>query len=181
MKAGKIRVIGASNFEAARLAEAAKISTAYGLPRYQSVQPHYNLLERTVFEGPLEAECQRQGLGVIPYWPLASGFLTGKYRSDSDLGKSIRGPVGAKKYLNSRGLAVLDALDRVSKTYNTTNATVALAWLLHRGSVTAPIVSVTNLKQLDEVLAAPLLALDPEAISALDRASTQDQDGDSRT
>ncbi len=171
IKAGKLRAIGASNFEAPRLAEAAKISKEKGLPAYVSLQPHYNLVERGLFEGPLEDECLKEGLGVIPYWSLASGFLTGKYRSEADLGKSVRGPRGVKKYLNDKGFAVLKAVGDAAKKHNTSNTTVALAWLLQRKAVTAPIVSATNLNQLKDLLAAPQLKLDGDSVTAIDKAS----------
>jgi aryl-alcohol dehydrogenase-like predicted oxidoreductase len=171
VKAGKLRAIGASNFEAPRLAEAAKISKEKGLPAYVSLQPHYNLVERGLFEGPLENECLKEGLGVIPYWSLASGFLTGKYRSEADLGKSVRGPRGVKKYLNDKGFAVLKAVDEAAKKHNTSNTTVALAWLLQRKPITAPIVSATNLGQLKDLLAAPSLKLDADSVAAIDKAS----------
>ena len=153
-----------------RLAEAAKIAKDKGLPGYVSLQPHYNLLERPLFEGPLEDECVKEGIGVIPYWPLAAGFLSGKYRSEADLGKSPRGP-GLKKYLNDKGLAVLKALDAAGKKHNASNVTVALAWLMQRKSITAPIVSATSLEQLKTLIAAPALKLDAESVAALDKAS----------
>ena len=171
IKVGKLRSIGASNFEAPRLAEAAKIAKEKGLPAYVSLQPHYNLVERGLFEGPLEDECLKEGLGVIPYWSLASGFLTGKYRSEADLGKSVRGPRGVKKYLNEKGFAVLKAVDDAAKKHNTSNTTVALAWLLQRKPITAPIVSATNLNQLKDLLAAPALKLDADSVAAIDKAS----------
>ncbi len=172
IKEGKIRYIGASNYDASRLAEAAQVATDKGLPQYQSLQPHYNLLERPLFEGALEDECLKQEIGVIPYYPLAAGFLTGKYRSQGDSGKSVRGTSQTvTKYLNGRGFAVLDALDAAGRKHNVSNATVALAWLLHRKSITAPIVSATNLDQLRELLAAPQLKLDEESLIALDEAS----------
>jgi aryl-alcohol dehydrogenase-like predicted oxidoreductase len=170
IKEGKIRYIGASNFEAPRLAEAAKVAKEKGLPRYESLQPHYNLLERPLFEGALEEECVKEGIGVIPYWPLAAGFLSGKYRSEADLGKSPRGG-GVKKYLNDKGLGVVKALDSAAKKNNASNVTVALAWLLSRKPITAPIVSATNLDQLKDLLTAPQLKLDAESIAALDKAS----------
>jgi aryl-alcohol dehydrogenase-like predicted oxidoreductase len=171
IKTGKLRAIGASNFEAPRLAEAAKIAKDKGLPRYESLQPHYNLVERGLFEGDLENECLKEGIGVIPYWSLASGFLTGKYRSEADLGKSPRGPGGVKKYLNDKGFSVLNALDAAAKKHNTSNTTVALAWLMQRKPITAPIVSATSLAQLKDLLAAPALKLDPESVAAIDKAS----------
>jgi len=170
IKAGKLRVIGASNFDAPRLAEAAKIAKEKGLPRYESLQPHYNLMERGLFEGALEDECLKQGIGVIPYYSLASGFLTGKYRSEADVGSAQRG-AGVKKYINPKGMAVLKALDDAAATAGATLAQVALAWLLQRKAITAPIVSATSLKQLDDVLNATTLELDPESVAALDKAS----------
>ena len=170
VKAGKIRVIGASNFEAPRLAEAAKIAKEKALPRYESLQPHYNLMERGLFEGELENECLKEGIGVIPYYSLASGFLSGKYRTDADLGKSKRG-AGVKKYLNDKGLAVLKALDAAAKKHNATNTQVALAWLMQRKSITAPIVSATSVKQLEDLIAAPRIELDADSVAAIDKAS----------
>jgi aryl-alcohol dehydrogenase-like predicted oxidoreductase len=170
IKEGKIRHIGASNYEAPRLAEAAKVAKDKGLPAYVSLQPHYNLLERPLFEGALEAECVKEGLGVIPYWPLAAGFLSGKYRSEADLGKSPRG-AGVKKYLNDKGLGVLSALDAAAKKHNASNVAVALAWIMQRKAITAPIVSSTNPDQLKELLSAPQLKLDAESVAALDKAS----------
>jgi aryl-alcohol dehydrogenase-like predicted oxidoreductase len=172
IKEGKVRCIGASNYEASRLAEAATVARDKGLPQYQSLQPHYNLLERQLFEGAVEEECLRQQIGVIPYYPLAAGFLTGKYRSEGDFAKSPRGASQTvRKYANDRGAGVLEALDTAARKHNTSNATVALAWLLHRKTVTAPIVSATNLDQLMELLAAPQLKLDEESLIALDNAS----------
>jgi aryl-alcohol dehydrogenase-like predicted oxidoreductase len=170
IKAGKIRFIGASNFDAPRLAEAAKIAKEKGLPRYESLQPHYNLMERGLFEGALEDECLKQGIGVIPYYSLASGFLTGKYRSEADVGNAQRG-ADVKKYISPKGTAVLKALDDAAEKNGATLAQVALAWLLQRKSITAPIVSATSLKQLDDVLNSTTLELDPESVAALDRAS----------
>ncbi|MBS0223613.1 MAG: aldo/keto reductase [Proteobacteria bacterium] len=170
IKAGKIRAIGASNFEAPRLAEAAEISREKGLPRYESLQPYYNLMERGLFEGELENECLKEGIGVIPYYSLASGFLSGKYRSDADLGKSARG-AGIKKYLNDKGHAVLGALDDAARKHNVNTAQVALAWLMQRKSITAPIVSATSVTQLEDLVAAPRVTLDALSIAAIDAAS----------
>jgi aryl-alcohol dehydrogenase-like predicted oxidoreductase len=170
VKAGKIRAIGASNFEAPRLAEAAKIAKEKALPRYESLQPHYNLMERGLFEGELENECLKEGIGVIPYYSLASGFLSGKYRTDADLGKSKRG-AGVKKYLNDKGLAVLEALDAAAKKHNATNTQVALAWLMQRKSITAPIASATSVDQLKDLIAAPRIELDADSVAAIDKAS----------
>jgi aryl-alcohol dehydrogenase-like predicted oxidoreductase len=171
IRAGKVRAIGASNFTAARLAEALEASRRHGLPRYESLQPHYNLYDRAGYEAELEPLCRREGLGVIPYYGLASGFLTGKYRSEADLGKSVRGG-GMKKYLDERGHRVLAALDAVAAGHRATPAQVALAWLMARPGLTAPIASATGAGQLAEILGAAKLALTPGDISALDRASS---------
>ena len=167
---GKVRAIGASNLSATRLAQALEVSKAKGLPRYATLQPHYNLYERASFEGELQALCQRERLGVIPYFALAAGFLTGKYRSEADFNKSPRGP-GMKKFLNPRGLAILDALGEVSRRQRATPAQVSLAWLMTRPAVTAPIASATNPDQLREILGAASLELDADAIQALESAS----------
>jgi aryl-alcohol dehydrogenase-like predicted oxidoreductase len=170
IKAGKVRAIGASNFSAARLSEALAVSAAHKLPRYECLQPLYNLVERPAFEAELEAVCVQHGIGVITFFALASGFLSGKYRSEADLGKSARGQ-GVKKYLNPRGLRVLDALDEVAARLNATPAQVALAWQIARPSVTAPIASATSLTQLADLVAAARLALDADALRALSTAS----------
>jgi aryl-alcohol dehydrogenase-like predicted oxidoreductase len=170
IKAGKVRAIGASNFSAARLSEALAVSAAHKLPRYECLQPLYNLVERPAFEAELEAVCVQHGIGVITFFALASGFLSGKYRSEADLGKSARGQ-GVKKYLNPRGLRVLDALDEVAARLNATPAQVALAWQIARPSVTAPIASATSLTQLADLVAAARLALDADALRALSSAS----------
>ena len=167
---GKVRAIGASNFTAPRLAEALAISARDGLPRYESVQPHYNLCERPLYEPELEPLCLKEGLGVLPYWALAAGFLTGKYRSEADLGKSPRG-AGAKKYLDARGQRILAALDAVAARHHATPGEVAVAWLLARPSVTAPIASATSLAQLEGLIRATTIRLDAAAIAELDRAS----------
>jgi aryl-alcohol dehydrogenase-like predicted oxidoreductase len=167
---GKVRAIGASNFGAERLAESLQASRAHGWPVYQSLQPHYNLCERADYEQKLEPLCLREGLGVIPYFSLAAGFLTGKYRSEADLGKSPRGQ-GMKKYLHERGMRILAVLDSVAKQHGSTPASVALAWLMARPSVTAPIASATTLEQLETLIAATRLKLDPAAIAKLDQAS----------
>jgi aryl-alcohol dehydrogenase-like predicted oxidoreductase len=170
IKAGKLRAIGASNFEAKRLAEALAISKSKGLPRYESLQPHYNLCERALFEGDLEQLCLKENVGVIPYYSLASGFLSGKYRSEADLGKSKRG-AGVKKYLNERGFAILGALDAAAEKLNANPAQVALAWLLQRKAISAPIVSATSLTQLHDLVAGAQLKLDPASVAAIDKAS----------
>ena len=168
--AGKVRAIGASNYSAARLSEALAVSAKHGLPRYESLQPLYNLVERPAFEAELEAICVENGLGVINFYALASGFLTGKYRSEADLGQSPRGQ-GVKKYLNERGLRVLAALDAVAERLDATPAQVALAWQIARPSITAPIASATNMAQLEDLVAATQLKLDAAAIKKLDAAS----------
>ena len=170
IQAGKLRAIGASNFGAARLSEALAVSQAQGLPRYECLQPLYNLVERPAFEAELEAVCVQHGLGVITFFALASGFLSGKYRSEADLAKSARGQ-GVKKYLNPRGLRVLDALDAVAQRLNATPSQVALAWQIARPSVTAPIASATSLAQLADLVAAARLALDADALRTLNEAS----------
>ena len=168
--AGKIREIGASNFSAERLAESLKISTEKGLPRYQSLQPHYSLVERQEFEGPLEDLCLREKIGTIGYYSLASGFLTGKYRSSADTKGKARGS-RVEKYLNDYGFGVIAALDDVAKRYNAKPVQIALAWLIARPSVTAPIASATNLEQLAELLKAAEIELDAAAIAQIDVAS----------
>jgi aryl-alcohol dehydrogenase-like predicted oxidoreductase len=170
IRAGKVRVIGASNLTAERLAEALETSKRTGLPRYESLQPHYNLVERKKFEGPLEALCLEHEVGVICYYALAGGFLTGKYRSDADLSKSPRGR-GAAAYLTDHGFKVLGALDELAAQYAATPAQIALAWLMARPSVTAPIASATRLDQLEDLIAAARLELSPDAIAQLDAAS----------
>ncbi|MDE2006206.1 MAG: aldo/keto reductase [Rhodospirillales bacterium] len=170
IKAGKVRAIGASNYSAARLAEALAVSAREGLPRFESLQPLYNLVERDAFEGELEQLCLREGLGVIPYYSLASGFLTGKYRTEADTAGRTRGSRAAK-YLTPKGLATLGALDRVAARYAAKPGQVALAWMIARPSITAPIASATNPEQLAELVAAPALRLDAAAIAEIDAAS----------
>jgi aryl-alcohol dehydrogenase-like predicted oxidoreductase len=167
MKQGKVRAIGASNLDAKRLAEALAVSRAKHLPRYGTLQPHYNLIVRDEFEGPLQDLCVREQLGVIPYYSLAAGFLTGKYRTEADLAKSARGP-GLRKYLNARGTAVLGALDAVAARHGATLAQVALAWLMAQPGITAPIASATSVAQLDELMGAARLRLDAESLRTLD-------------
>ena len=171
IKAGKVRVIGASNFTAARLQEALDISAKNNLPRYECMQPEYNLVERKVYEGELQDLCVREEIGVIPFFSLAAGFLTGKYRSEADLGKSVRGPRTAGKYLKTNGPQVLAALDQVAAAHKATCAQVALAWIMARKGLTAPIASATNLAQLEELLGAVKLSLSAADIVELDAAS----------
>lgn len=170
IRQGKVRTIGASNYSADRLSEALAVSLANNLPRYECLQPHYNLCERAGFEATLEPICREAGLAVIPYYSLASGFLSGKYRSESDLGKSSRGQ-GVKKYLNDRGFRILAALDQVAEKHRSKPAQVALAWLMARPSITAPIASSTSLEQLDDLIAATRLRLTAEDIAILNQAS----------
>lgn len=170
IRAGKIRWIGASNLSPERLKESLETSKRLSLPKYQTFQPEYNLYKREGFEKELEQICLDNQLGVINYYALASGFLTGKYRSEADLGKSPRGG-GVKDFMNERGFRILKALDEVSEQCNATPASVALAWLIARPSVTAPIASVTSLSQLEDLTRAVSLKLDNEYISVLDEAS----------
>ena len=171
VKQGKVRFIGASNFKADRLASALEISKKAGLPAYQTLQPNYSLIERAGFEGDLEDLCEREGLGVINYFPLAGGFLSGKYRSESDAAGRPRAR-NVTKYLNTeRGLRILHALDEVAKKHHATPASVSLAWLLARPSITAPIVSATNLEQLNDLIASVELTLDRDSIELLNQAS----------
>ena len=169
---GKVRAIGASNLGAERLQQALDAGGRDGLPRYRTLQPLYNLYDRDVFEGPLAELCIREDLGVIPYFSLAAGFLTGKYRAKADFAKCARGP-GMDKFLNARGLRILDALDQTAQRVGATPAQVALAWLMARPGVTAPIASATSLAQLRELVAATRLALDDEAMRVLDAASAR--------
>lgn len=171
IREGKVRAIGASNFAADRLAQALRISEEHGYPRYESLQPHYNLYERALYEAELEAVCRRNNLGVIPYFSLASGFLTGKYRSEADLSQSARG-AGVKKYLNDRGLRILAALDQVAQRYRVTPAQVSLAWLMARPGITAPIASATSVDQLNQLIDAAKLELDSASIALLNEASS---------
>lgn len=170
IRAGKVRWIGASNFSAARLTEALDIAQKLSLPKYQTFQPEYNLYKREVYEQEFEDVVVENQLGVINYYALASGFLSGKYRSEADLNKSQRG-AGIKGYLNDRGFKILKALDQVAEQYNANPASIALAWLIARPSVTAPIASVTNLLQLQDLVKAANIKLDVEDIAILDEAS----------
>ncbi|XSG76399.1 aldo/keto reductase [Herpetosiphon llansteffanensis] len=166
---GKVRAIGASNYSAERLQAALDISQQHNLPRYESLQPLYNLYDRDRYEGNLETVCQQAALGVIPYSTLASGFLTGKYRSEADLSQSARGS-GVRKYLNERGWAILKALDEVAAELQATPGQVALAWQIARPSITAPIASATNLDQVNDLIKAAKLELTPAAVEYLNQA-----------
>jgi len=167
---GKVRAIGASNHDAARLRQALHISTARGLASYTVLQPHFNLVERARFEGPLQDLCVARGIATVPYFALASGFLTGKYRRKADTGGAARGgAVG--RYLDPHGLAVLAAVDAVAADAEATPAQVALAWLAAQRSVAAPIASATSVAQVDELLGAMRLVLTLPQLAALDAAS----------
>lgn len=168
---GKVRAIGASNLSPARLTASFSASAGQGLPRYESLQPLYNLHDREMFEQTYEPLCREEGIGVICYYALASGFLSGKYRSAEDAAKNPARGGKVKSYFDARGLAILKALDAVAARNGATPAQVSLAWLLTRKSVTAPIVSATSLAQLSDVLKAATIKLSGEDIAALDQAS----------
>ncbi|PLZ01902.1 alcohol dehydrogenase [Burkholderia sp. WAC0059] len=170
IEAGKVRVIGASNYGGARIEEALAVSRQHGLPSYQILQPEYNLYDRVRYEAEIEPVAHAQRLAVVPYYSLASGFLSGKYRSRDDLAKSARGS-RVEKYLNHRGERILAALDRVAAGHGATQAAVALAWLIARPGITAPIASATSVAQVDSLAAAVHLKLSPADVQALDDAS----------
>jgi aryl-alcohol dehydrogenase-like predicted oxidoreductase len=170
IKEGKIRYAGASNFTPERLTAALKASEKNGLPRYVTLQPLYNLCEREAFEKELEPLCVKNNIAVLNYFSLAIGFLTGKYRSKDDLSKSIRGD-RVKQYLNPKGFGILKALDEVAANHKSTSASIAIAWLLHRPSITAPIASATSLQQLDSLIKSVEIKLTQEEIVLLDEAS----------
>ena len=170
MEQGKMRAIGASNYSAERLSYALTLSRRQGLPRYECLQPEYNLYDRAEYEQTLEPVCIENGLGVLSYFSLASGFLTGKYRSAANVANKARGDF-VKKYLNERGFSILDALEKVAKGLHATPAQVALAWLIARPTVTAPIASATSLAQLKELIGATNLELDESSMGLLNRAS----------
>jgi aryl-alcohol dehydrogenase-like predicted oxidoreductase len=171
VREGKVRAIGASNLSPERLEASLAYSREHNLPNYQTLQPEYNLYNRETYETKYEPICEREGLGVLNYYALASGFLSGKYRSEADVNKSPRGGGVVKNYLNDRGLRILGALDDVAAQYSTTPAAIALAWLLARPSITAPIASATSTQQVEELAKAVQIKLDPEAVEQLDRAS----------
>ena len=171
--AGKVRTVGASNFTAPQLREALDTARAHGLPRYRVLQPHYNLIDRDRYDGPLRDLAMLEGLAVVPYFSLASGFLTGKYRSVDDLAGSARG-AWVKQYLNPRGLRILAALDAVADQHRAQPGEVALAWLMARPGVTAPIASATSVAQVDSLIRARRLSLSAADIAALDAASEPD-------
>jgi len=173
IRAGKVRAIGASNHGAVRLAEALDVAARSGLPRYESLQPLYNLYDRAPFEAELEALCVARGLGVVNFYALAMGFLTGKYRSAADAAKSPRGKRAVDTYLNARGRRILAALDEVAAQHRATPAQVALAWQIARPSITAPIASATSVAQLADLAKAAQLRLTTADIAALDAASAE--------
>ncbi|GAA0245837.1 aldo/keto reductase [Rhodanobacter caeni] len=168
---GKVRAIGASNYRADRFAEALAVAREHHLPRYEVLQPEYNLLERAGYENELEPLMRAENIGVISYYALASGFLSGKYRGEADLAKSSARASAVKRYLNPRGLQVLAALDAVAAAHQATVAQVALAWLIARPGITAPIASATSVTQLNDLIGAVNLQLSAAEIAELDRAS----------
>lgn len=170
IKEGKVRYIGASNLSPQRLLASLNASEKYGLPKYESFQPEYNLYAREGFEKEVEQICLDNHIGVINYYSLAAGFLTGKYRNESDTTKSVRGE-GIKKYLNERGFKILEALDKIAEEYNSSPASIAIAWLIARPSVTAPIASATSLEQLNSIIRATQIKLSETSIQILDAAS----------
>jgi aryl-alcohol dehydrogenase-like predicted oxidoreductase len=170
LKTGKVRAIGASNYNVEQLGAALEVAKDKHLPSYQVLQPEYNLYDRTPYDGSLRELCINKGLGVVTYYSLASGFLSGKYRSSADLGKSVRGESVAK-YLDERGLNILTALDAVAAQHEAKPAEIALAWLMAREGVTAPIASATNVTQVESFAKAANLSLTADDVAALDRAS----------
>ena len=168
---GKIRAIGASNFGPERLRHSLEVADKNNLPRYVCLQTHYNLYERSEYETQLEALCVSEGLGVLSYYSLASGFLSGKYRSEADLNKSASRGGSAAQYLNPRGLRILDALDRAADKYDATPAQIALAWIMARPGFTAAVASSTKIEQLDDLMLAAEINLDDESVADLNEAS----------
>ena len=171
--AGKVRAIGASNYTAERLAAALDVSEKHRLARYESLQPLYNLYDRAVFEKELQPVCAERGVGVINFYALAAGFLTGKYRTAADVNKSARGPKTVGLYLNDRGLRIVNALDAIAARLNAKPSEVAIAWLLTRSTIAAPIASASNPDQLQSLIRAASLKLDDEALKALEVASAE--------
>jgi aryl-alcohol dehydrogenase-like predicted oxidoreductase len=169
---GKVRAIGASNFSAERLESALEVSRKHNLPRYETLQPEYNLYDRGGYESSLEAVCVKHGLGVIPYFSLASGFLSGKYHSAEEAASVPRAGM-LKKYFNERGMRILESLDKVAHELKAKPAQVALAWLMARPSITAPIASATKVEQLKELVEATRLDLPASAIEKLNQVSAE--------
>lgn len=170
VKAGKVRYIAASNISPERLIESLEFSEKNNLAKYVALQPHYNLLERNGYETSYHPIAEKYGLTVFPYWSLAAGFLTGKYRTKEDLAKSVRG-AGVEKYLDEKGLKVLTALDEISTKHNSTQASVAIAWLLHQPHIGAAIASATSTSQLQTLFATTRLNLDTDDLNLLDQVS----------
>ena len=171
VKAGKVRVIGASNYSTNRLADALTTSASKGLSRYESLQPEYNLMDRAGFEEGLQPLCVNEQVGVISYYSLASGFLSGKYRSEADLHKSNARGGAVKKYLNERGYRVLEALDQVASSHQATTAQVALAWVIAQPAISAAIASATTVEQLADLAKAAALSLSNDELASLRKAS----------
>lgn len=169
IKEGKVRMIGASNLPQERLIASLESSTQNNLPAYQMLQPLYNLYERGKFETEYKNVCEQYSLGVLPYYSLASGFLSGKYRSEKDVSKSLRGKGIHKKYMNEKGFKILDALDKVSDRYHVSPATIAIAWLLSKPVVTAPVVSATSRSQLEDIIKATEIKLDKVDMEMLEK------------
>lgn len=170
IKAGKVKAIGASNLDAGQLAASLAAASQHGLPGYQVLQPEHNLYDRAKFDGPLRELCVKEGIGVVTYYSLASGFLTGKYRSEADLGQSARGSGIGQKYLNPRGMKILAALDEVSEKHGVAQAEVSLAWLIAQPGVTAPIASATKRSHVESFGRAARLQLDAQDLAVLDAA-----------
>ena len=171
VKSGKVRAIGASNFSAARLASSIDTAKKHALPSYQSLQPEYNLYDREKFEAELAEVCKKNNIGVINYYALGRGFLSGKYRSEADAAKYPRGASVQKNYFNERGWRILKALDEVAASLGATQAEVAIAWLVHHPLITAPIASATSVEQLNDLIKAVTLKLDAASLKKLDAAS----------
>ncbi|SFW75425.1 aldo/keto reductase [Luteibacter sp. UNCMF366Tsu5.1] len=171
VQAGKVRVIGASNYDASRLEDALHTSRDKGLARYESLQPEYNLMDRAGFENGLQPLCEREHVSVISYYSLASGFLSGKYRSEADLDKSKARGGRVKSYLNERGYRVLGALDEVAQAHGATPAQVALAWVMAQPAIAAAIASATTVEQLGEIAKAATLVLTADDVTKLKAAS----------
>lgn len=168
IKSGKVRMIGASNLSPERLTDSLQASIEKNLPSYQILEPLYNLYEREKFETQYQNICEKYLLGVLPYYSLASGFLTGKYRSERDVSKSMRGEGIRKKYMNEKGFRILDSLDEVSSSYHTKPAVLAIAWLLSKPLVTAPIVSATSKEQIEDIVKATEIKLSKAAVDKLE-------------
>lgn len=170
IKAGKVKYVAASNLSPERLQESFEVSEKNNLPKYVALQPHYNLMERQSYESSYLPLVKKYDLSVFPYWALAAGFLTGKYRGEKDLGKSVRGE-GAKKYLNEKGAQVIKAMDKIAEKHECKVASVALAWLMAQPNIGAPIASATSIYQLETLVEATKVKLDPVDLELLDCVS----------